>query len=572
MENVEFAKIFFEIAEFLEIEGENPFKIRAYQRAALNIEGLSKNLEDIYKQGGLKALEDIPGIGERIAAKIEEIIKKGRLELHQRLLKKFPADFLEMIRIPGMGPKTVMMLYKKQGIDSLSMLEQAAKFGKLRALPGMGEKKEANILKGLELLKRSSGRYLLVDALAYANQMTQYLKFRAPVDQIIHCGSLRRMQETVGDIDILVTSKRPSAVMNVFTKFPGSKRVLAKGESRSSIILENDMQCDVRVVAPEEFGSAAHYFTGSKMHNIKIRETALKMGLKVSEYGVFKGKKRIAGKTEDEVFKAIGLPFIEPELREDRGEIEAGYDGTLPHLIGYSDIKGDLHVHSNWTDGQNSIEEIAQKAMQRGYQYVAITDHSKAVKIAGGLTEKELKKQHHEIDLVNKRLKGIKVLKGCEVDILPDGNLDFDDEILKDLDVVLASVHSNFKMNRDDMTRRVVRALENPYVDIFTHPTGRIINEREPYEIDLEAVFRAAVKNNKAIELNSYPSRLDLNDAHCRRAKQLGVKISINTDSHFKDQLDFIFFGVATARRGWIEKGDVINTQPLKSLPFVRGG
>jgi DNA polymerase (family 10) len=566
MENTEFAKIFWEMAEFLELQEENPFKIRAYRKAAQNIEALSENLESVYKKGGLEALEAIPGVGEHIARKIEQIIKTGRLDIHQRLIKEFPKGFIEMVETPGLGPKTAMLIYKKLKIDSVKKLEAAAKAGKLRGLPGMGAKKEENILKGIELKKKSKGRFLLSEALGFVEPIVEALKKLKEVEQILPSGSLRRSKETIGDIDILITSKKPEKIMNAFTSLPQVDRILAKGPTKSSVVLKNGLQADVRVLEPNSFGSAAHYFTGSKQHNIQLRTLGVKKGLKISEYGIFKGKKRIGGKEEIDVFSAVGLPFIPPEIREGTGEIEAAQKGKLPKLIELKDIRGDLQMHSKWSDGGNTIEEMAEFAKKLGYEYIAITDHSKAVRVAGGMDEKEVLKQIKEIDKINKKTKGIMILKGIEVDILADGKLDLPDEILKQLDVVVAAVHSRFKMPRDEMTKRIITAFKNKHVNILSHPTGRLIGEREPYEVDIEELIKAAADTGTYLEINSYPERLDLNDVHARRAKEEGVLISINTDAHTTLQLQMMKYGIATARRGWIEKKDVINARPLDKL------
>ncbi|MGB9613411.1 MAG: DNA polymerase/3'-5' exonuclease PolX, partial [Candidatus Margulisiibacteriota bacterium] len=510
MENNEFAKIFWEIAEFLELKGENPFKIRAYQKAARNIEALSENLEDIYKKGGLEALEAIPGIGERIAGKIEQIIKTGKLDLHQKLLKEFPKGFIELMETPGLGPKTAMLLYKKLKIDTVEKLEAAAKAGKLRDLPGFGEKKEENILKGIELKKKVKGRFLLSEALAYAEVIVESLKKLKEVEQIMPAGSLRRCKETIGDIDILVTSKSPEKIMDTFTTLPQVDRVLAKGPTKSAVILKNGLQADVRVVDPASFGAAAHYFTGSKQHNIQIRTLGVKKGLKISEYGIFKGNKKIGGRDEEDVFAAVGLPFIPPQLREGTGEIEAAQKGKLPKLIDISDILGDLQVHSKFSDGGNSIEELIEKAKQLGYKYMAITDHTKSTRVAGGQTEKEFLKEMEYIEKLNAKLNGFRILKGVEVDILPDGTLDFSDEVLKEAEVVIAAIHSNFKMDREKMTNRIIKALKNKYVNILSHPTGRLIGKRDPYEVDIEKIIEVAKDTGTYLELNSFPERLDL--------------------------------------------------------------
>ncbi len=566
MQNPEFAKIFWEIAEFLELKEDNPFKIRAYHKAAQNIESLSKNIGEIYQAGGITALQEIPGIGLHIAEKIEEYIKSGKVSAHQKLAKAFPKGFLELANIPGMGPKTALLLYEKLKIDSPAKLERFAKAGKLRNIPGMGKKKEENILRGIGLKKESHGRFLLDAATAHAELIVEELKKTKGVKRILPCGSLRRGKETVGDIDILVVSDKPDKIMNTFVKFPAVRNVLAKGKTNSSVILGNGMQADIRVIEKKSFGSAAHYFTGSKGHNIHLRQLAQKKGWKVSEYGIFKGKKQTGGATEEEMFSKFDFQYIPPELREMRGEFEAAAKGKIPKLIELKDIRGDLHLHTKASDGVNTIEEMATAAKSLGYEYILISDHTQSTRIAGGLNEREMLAHLKKIRAANKKIKGIKILAGAEVDILPDGNLDYSNETLQELDVVLAAIHSRFKMKREEMTGRIIKAFENKYVNIFTHPTGRLIGEREAYEVDMEKVLRAAKKYNVAVELNAHPYRLDLTDIYCKRAKELGVKIAISTDAHEVDQLELMKYGVITARRGWLEAKNVINTYPLDKL------
>ena len=566
MENSEFAKVFANLAELLELTNGNYFKIRAYQKAAQNIENLSENLATVYKQGGLAELKNIPGIGASIAEHIEELIKTGKVKKYDSLVKQFPPGFIAMMQVPGIGPKTALLLKKKLRIDSLEKLREASAQGLLKNMPGFKEKKIENVKKGLELKDRFKGRFLLSEADQYVEAIVAQLKNVRGLDQILPAGSYRRGQETIGDIDILVTSKKPEIVMGAFTNLPQVERILLKGPTRSSVILKNGIQADIRVLTPLNFGAAAHYFTGNKQHNILIRGLAIKKGLKISEYGVFRDARRIAGKTEAEVFKAVGLPFIPPELRQGNDEFEAAKTGQLPELIELSDIKGDLHIHTNRSDGGNSIEEMAAAAKELGYEYLAITDHTISTRVAGGQSEKELLQELAEIDKLNSKLKGIRILKGAEVDILPDGSLDFSDEILKQLDVVTASIHSNFKLPHEAMTKRIVKALQNKYVNILSHPTGRLIGKREPYEVEIEKIIKTAKETGTYLEVNSFPDRLDLSDVHCRRAKTEGVKLAINTDSHAALQLNLIKYGVMTARRGWIEKADVINTQPLAKL------
>lgn len=568
MENTEFAKIFWDLALLLELNEDNPFKIRAYQRAAQFIENYSGSIEKIYKDGGIKALQKLPGIGLHIAEKIEEYKKTKKVSAREKLLKKFPPKFLALLSVQGMGPKTAILLRKKLKIDSVEKLGKAARVGKLKGLPGLGEKKEQNILRGIEIKEKSKGRFLLSEAASYAQDLVEWLKKISACEKILPAGSLRRGAETVGDLDVLVAAQSSAAakIMNHFVKFKEVKEVLAKGETKSSVVLKNGMQADLRVVPSSSFGAAAHYFTGSKQHNIHIRQLGQKKGLKVNEYGIYKGKKQIAGATEEEMFKTFGLDYIPPELRENRGEWEAAKKHKLPKLIELKDIKGDLHIHSPASDGTASIEKLAETAKELGYEYIAITDHTVSTRVAGGLTAKEMLKNLEKIDKANAKIKGITILKGAEVDILPDGSLDYPDEVLKEMDVVLAAIHSRFKMPETEMTKRICKALQNKYVDILTHPTGRLIGERAAYAVNMEKVLKIAAASGKIVELNANPHRLDLTDAYCIKAKELGVKIAICTDAHSADNLYLMYFGVLTARRGWLEKKDVVNTLPLKSL------
>ena len=566
MQNKEIAKIFLEIAELLELKEGNRFKIRAYENAARNIENFEQNLEGIYKKSGLKGLEELEGVGESIAHKIEEFIKYKKIKKHQDLLKEFPKGFLALVDIPGMGPKTAMKLHKELNINSVTDLEKAVKKGLLKNLPGFKEKKQENIKKGIELKKKSRGRYLISEANEFADSLIKQLKNLKEADKIEVAGSLRRRQETIGDIDILVTAKKPEIVMDSFTQLPEVRRVLAKGETKSSVILNNNMQSDLRVLNPDEFGSALHYFTGNKQHNIKIRELAIKKGLKVSEYGLFKGDKKIAGKVEKELFDALGLQYIPPELRQGLEELETAKEGKIPKLIELSDIKGDLQMHSTHSDGKNTIKEMAEYAKNLGYSYIAITDHSISERIANGQSEKELFKAFDEIDKLNARLKEFKILKGVEVDILPDGSLDFSDDILKECDVVLAAVHSGFKMPQDKMTKRIIKALQNKDVNIMAHPTGRLINERDPYDVDVHEMLKAASDTGTFMEINAHPKRLDLKDVHIKIAKEMGILFAISTDSHATISLENMKYGVSMARRGWTTKNDVINTLPIDKL------
>jgi len=566
--NTELANIFWELAEYLELKQDNPFKIRAYQKAAQNIEALSGNLQTIYKKGGLAALQQIPGIGSHIAEKIQEYTKTGKVSALQKLKKEFPKNFLQLVEIPGLGPKTALMLYKELKIDSPEKLTKAAKAGKLNKLPGMGSKKVANILRGLEIKQESHGRFLLDEATAHAEYLLDEFSKVSEIGKILVCGSLRRGCATIGDLDILVISHKPQKIMDAFVEFSIVQNVLSKGKTRSSVVLKNNMQVDLRVVEDKYFGAAAHYFTGCKAHDINLRKIAMQKGWKLSEYGLIqaKTKKLIAGKTEEEIFAAFGMQYIPPELREARGELKAAEAGKIPKLIELKQIRGDLHMHTKASDGSNTIEQMAEAAKALGYEYILISDHTQSTRIAHGLTEREMLKHIKEIRAANKKIKGIEILVGAEVDILRDGKLDYCDEILKQLDIVLATVHSSFKLPKVEMTKRITAALSNKYVNILVHPSDRLIGERDPIQVDMEKVLQTAKKHNVAMEVNSHPRRLDLTDIYCKRAKELGVNIVISTDAHSTHELKLMKYGVITARRGWLEAKNVLNTMPLAKL------
>jgi len=565
MKNVEIATLFNEIADFLEVKDENPFRIRAYRRAAQALEGLPEDVAAIAERN---ALQDLPGIGKDLAAKIQEYLSGGRIEYLEGLRKEIPAGVIELMGIHGVGPKTAKLLYEQVGVDSVEKLEELARTHKLAGLPGIKAKTEENILKGIAVWRSGRERMPLGTALVLAEAVLGALRNLGEVDQISPAGSLRRMKETVKDIDILVTSKQPARIMDVFVGLPNVAEVLAHGETKSSVRLRENIQVDLRVVEPECFGAALQYFTGSKQHNIRVRELAQRKGLKVSEYGVFNEKtnRRVAGRTEEEVYRAVGLPFIPPELREDGGEIEAALEGHLPSLVALEDIRGDLQMHTTWSDGAHSLADLAAGVRAKGYQYMGVTDHSKSTTVAGGMDAKQVLQMVAEIRALNRTLKGFRVLAGCEVDIKGDGSLDFPDEILRHLDLVLVSVHSRFKMSREEMTARIVRAVQHPRVHVLGHPTGRLIGERAAYEVDMEAVLKAAHGSGTAVEINASPSRLDLNDLHARRAKELGVPIVISTDAHTIGQLDYMRFGVSVARRAWLTPKDVLNTLPERQL------
>jgi DNA polymerase (family 10) len=557
MKNQQIAKIFSEIAELLELKGENVFRIRAYRRASQNLDGLSKDVATLSEED----LVAIPGIGKDLAGKVHEYLETGKIAKHEELKQDIPGGVLELLRVPGLGPKKAKLFYDTLKVKSVEDLEKAVKKGRLSGLPGIQKKTEENILKGIELLKKSGERTPLGRALPLAEDIVRKLRDAAPVERIEIAGSIRRRKETVKDIDILTTSKKPEAVMSALVKLPLVDRVLAQGDTKSSIITEDGIQVDVRVVDEGSFGAALQYFTGSKQHNIRLREMAVKTGLKLNEYGVFREPdgRKIGGRTEEEVYKALKLPWIAPELREDTGEIEAALAGKLPDLITLGDIRGDLHVHTKWSDGSHDLETIVEAAKKRGYSYIAVTDHTKGLGVAHGLDETRLAEESRLIDETNRKLSGFMVLKGSEVDIRGDGRLDLPDRVLSTLDVVVASIHSGFKQTREQITKRLLAAVRNPCVSVIAHPTGRLIGERDAYDVDLEAVFREAAKFGVAMEVNAYPLRLDLNDLHCRMAKDLGVPLVICTDTHVTTQFDFMSFGVSVARRGWVEKKDVLN-------------
>ena len=563
MKNREIARIFFEIAELLDMK-EVQFKPRAYRRAAQTIESLPVAIEDVYREG---KLEELPGVGSSIAKKIEEIIKTGSLEYYEELKREFPAGVLSLASVPGIGPKRAKILYEKLGVEGLDALEKAASEHKISALEGFGDKLEREILEAVALAKKKKERELLGFALPVAEDIQRRLQSLKEVKSVSVAGSVRRRRETVGDMDILAVSTGPRKVMDFFTNMEMVKEVVSKGDTKSSVRLDNGLSVDLRVVEEDSFGSALQYFTGSKEHSIKIRKIAIKKGLKLNEYGVFtKAGKKIAGKTEDGVYRALGLPFIEPELREDRGEIEAALEGELPNLVKLSDIEGDFHVHSKWSEGTASIEELAEYGKKRGYEYLCITDHTGTLRIAHGLSEKRILEQIEEIERVNNHVDHFHVFSGAEVNLMADGTLDISDNVLKQLDFVIASVHTGFRMKAEAMTKRLIGAIENENVDIIGHPTGRIINEREAYDFDFDEVFDVARKTGTCFEINAFPDRLDLNDVNARTAKERGLKLAIGTDAHRPDHMRFMEFGVAVARRGWLEKRDLLNTLNSKEL------
>ena len=572
MKNQEIAKMFYEIADYLEMEGIQ-FKPYAYQKAALALEGLEDDIGEIYKKGGEKAIKEIPGVGESIAQKIIEYLKTGRIKYYQDYKKKYPIDMKELTSVEGLGPKMVRDLYKILKIKNLEDLEKAAREGKIRNLPNFGEKTEKNILQGIKFLKRTKGRFLLGDILPRVREIEGNLKNLKEVEKINVCGSVRRMKETIGDVDFLVATKNPEKVMNFFCSQPGIIKIWGKGPTKSSIRLKEGFDIDLRVVPRKSYGSALQYFTGSKEHNIHLRKIAINKGFKLNEYGLFKGSKMVAGKTEEEIYRVLGMKCPPPEIRENQGEIEAAMKGKLPKLIQLEDIKGDLHSHSDWDGGNNSILEMAEAAMARGYEYLGISDHTKFLKIEHGLDERQLTQQRKEIDRLNKKFQGkgfrFQLLHGAETNILNDGSLDIKDEALKKLDYVIAGVHSNFRMPKERMTERIIKAMKNPYVKIISHPTGRILKRRDEYQIDIDKILRAAKETNTILEINSFPERLDLNAVNIKRAIEFRVKLVINTDSHHKDQLNYMEYGVSQARRGWAEPSDIVNTYHIGKLEKV---
>ena len=561
--NLEIAQIFRDISKILEIKGENVFRVRAYDRAAQNIESLDEDITNLAKEG---RLSEIPGVGKDLSDRISEYCLTGKIIFFEQLKKKIPVGLLELLRVPSVGPKTAKLLFERLKIKNVSGLERAISKGRLKGIPGIKEKTVENILKGIAIFKRGKERMTLAQATQTAEEFVAALSAMKEVRKISTAGSLRRQKETVRDIDILVYSPSPVKVMRKFTHLASVGAVLASGNTKASVRTKQDVQVDCRVVEAKSFGAALVYFTGSKDFNIKLRQIAIKKGLKVNEYGVFRNNKFICGRTEEEVFKALGLSYIPAELRENRGEIGLAIQNKLPKLIELKDIKGDLHAHSTWSDGVSTIEEMALAAKGRGYEYIAITDHSQSLKIAGGLSISDLKKKRSEIDKVNAKLRGITVLFGTEVDINAQGRIDYKDDILKEFDIVVAAIHTGFKQPLPQLTNRLVSACKNKFVHIIAHPTGRLWGVRDAYSLDLEEVFSAAKDTNTHLEINSFPNRLDLNDINCRRANELGIKFAINTDSHESTQLGAIRFGLSVARRAGLTSKNVINTYSLNEL------
>lgn len=568
MRNSEVAAKLYELADFMEMMGIE-WKPLALRKAAKNIEGFPESVEGLARAKGAKGLQDISGVGEGISKKVVEFLETGKMQELESIKKKIPSGVLSLMRVQGLGPKKAWKLYTKLKIDSIEKLEKMARTGKIRQLEGFGEKSEEDILMGLEFYKKGQERMLLGIVLPLAMELEAKVKALPFVEKAVVCGSIRRRRETVKDIDILVLSKKPVEVIDSFASLSDVARVLAKGDTKCSVVLHAGLNCDVRVLEEKSLGAAMNYFTGSKEHNVALREIAVKKGWKLSEYGLFdaKTKKFLAGRTEEELYAYFGMEYVEPELRENTGEIDAAMQKRLPRLVPYNSIKGDLHVHTNWSDGANPTEVMVQKALAVGYEYLAITDHSKTSYYANGLDEKRVRGHFKEMDALQKKYEGkIRILKGGEVDILPNGKLDYDNALLKEFDVVIGSIHSSFKQPKKEMTQRLVKAMENPFLTFIAHPSGRLLNQRVGYEWDAERVLEAARSRNVFLEVNSFPSRLDLDDAHIRMAVENKNLLAINTDAHAEANLDFMQLGVAQARRGWAEEKDVVNAWPLKKV------
>ena len=563
--NPEIAQSLDDIADLLELEEANPFRVRAYRNAARVVRSLGKEVSEVLVEG--KEAPKLPGIGSDLADKIRTLAATGHLPLLDQLRKKTPHIAQDLLKLPNLGPKRVRTLCEELEVRTLEQLHRAVLDGRVRELPGFGAGIERKLREALEKqAKAPPARLKLALAESYVELLLAHLRGAEGVDKVVVAGSYRRCQETIGDIDIVATAKRGRPVIERFVGYEEVAKVTASGTTRATVILRSGLQVDLRVVPAESYGSALHYFTGSKAHNIAIRKMGLERGLKINEYGVFRGGKRIGGRTEEEVFRAVGLPFIPPELREERGEIEAAAAGKLPRLVELSDVRGDLHVHSEATDGHNTLEELAKAAKEHGYEYLAVTDHSRRIAMAHGLDPRRLRQEIHRIDRINSGGHGVTLLKGIEVDILEDGKLDLPDDVLGELDLVVAAVHSKFNLSRQKQTERILRAMERPYFTVLAHPTGRLIGEREPYDVDIARIIAGAKERGCFIELNAHPDRLDLTDLHSRMAKEAGVLVSIATDAHRVEELSYLRFGVGQARRGWLEKDDVLNARPLAKL------
>jgi len=563
--NEKLSRTFREISVLLEIKGV-AFKPQAYEHAAYSLNSLDEDVAEIYDKGGIKALEEIPGIGQGIAEKIEEYIKTGKIREYIKLKKEFPVDIESLRAVEGVGPKMILKLYRKLGIKNLNQLEKFAKARRLRNIEGMGVKTEEKIIHGIEFLKKSGSRMVLGFAMPVFRNILDKIKGIDGVKTAEFAGSVRRMQETVGDLDILAISTKPSKVMDFFVSMPEVEAVHAHGPTKSSVRLKIGIDADLRVLSLESFGAALQYFTGDKYHNVRLREIATKLGYKLNEYGLYKGSRLIAGRTEEEIYDKLNLNWMPPEIRTGKDELDPDNNKNLPDLIKYDDLRGDLQIQTDWTDGKNTIKEMAEAAQKNGLEYICITDHTKSLAMTGGSDDKRLIRQMVEIEKIQKQVPGIKVLKGAEVNIMKDGSLDIDDKTLAQLDVVGVAVHFNFNMSEEDMTGRIIRAMENPNVDIIFHPTGRIINKRPAYKVNVGELLKVAKKTGTVMEIDAFPDRLDLKDEYIRKGIEMGVKFSIDSDAHNINHFQYLEFGIAQARRGWATKADVINTYPLEEM------
>ena len=559
------AEMFEQMADVLEFKGEIPFKVNAYRKASRIIKDLQIDIETLWKANKLNT---IPGVGSGLAKKIDEFLETGRMTKYEEIVHSVPPGLIDLLKIQSLGPKTLALVHKKLNVETLEDLKRVIQDGSLAQLPGMGEKKAENILKGIQLREKGLGRIALGIALPLVEEIIKELKKLSHVGRIYPAGSVRRMRETVGDIDILAETDHGEEIVKKFVSLPHVTRVLAAGKTKGSVLVEGNIQVDLRAIKSASYGAALQYFTGSKAHNIRLREIAKRQGLKINEYGIFDGEKNIGGEKEEEIYNVLGLIWIPPELREDRGEIEAAKEKNLPELVTLEDINGDFHVHTEWSDGSGTIEEIVAKAEELGYSFVVISDHSQSAAYAGGLTPEKLVEQIKEIKRIGERTKKIRVLCGTEVDIHADGSLDFSDELLEKLDIVIAAVHSGFKQK---VTERLIAAARNPNVTIIAHPTGRIISQREGYQLDLEKVMKVCAETGTALEINSYYERLDLNDINARKAKEMGIKLAIGTDAHHPNQMHSMRLGLGVARRAWIEKKDLLNALSLEKILQLKG-
>jgi DNA polymerase (family X) len=568
--NADIAALFEEVADLLEIENANPFRVRAYRNAARQIQGMGVPVADLVAKH--EDLTELPGIGADLAAKITELVETGKCQVLEKLRQTMPPTVTALLKIPGLGPKRVRTLYRELDVQTLEQLARAARDGRIRALPGFGAKIEQTIGDAIAAHVGEQSRFKLVVAAQYAEALKTYLEQVRGVREVAITGSYRRFKETVGDLDFVVTATDSTKVMERLAAYDEVKDVLAKGSTRATLILRCGLQVDVRVIEPASFGAALQYFTGSKAHNIEVRRLAQDRGLKINEYGVFRGDKRIAGDTEESVYRAVGLPWIAPELRENRGEIEAAHARKLPKLVERADLKGDLHAHTKATDGHHTLAEMAEAAKTRGLAYLAITEHSRRLTVAKGLDPQRLRREMEDIDRLNAQLKGITLLKGIEVDILEDGALDLPDDVLGELDIVVGAVHSKFDLSRAKQTNRILRAMDHPHFHILAHPTGRLIDTREPYDVDMLKIIRHARARGCFLELNAHPQRLDLLDVYCQMAKDEGVLVAISSDAHRTQDFDNLIYGIGQARRGWLEAKDVLNTRSLGQLRTLLRG